>query len=65
MSNKYQPLADYLSALSVPEVRMTFADVEHVLGGKLPPVAYSSPAFWANSKTADSHGWAHLWQVHG
>lgn len=63
--SKYEKLANYLSGLADQKVSMTFADVEQVLGSKLPPVAYSSNAFWANSRTNDSHTWAHLWQGAG
>lgn len=63
--SKYEKLANYLCGLADQQVSMTFADVEKVLESKLPPVAYSSNAFWANSRTNDSHTWAHLWQGAG
>lgn len=59
--SKYQPLADYLATLEQPEIEMSFADIEAVLRSELPAVARRSPAFWANSRTDDSHNWAHRW----
>jgi hypothetical protein len=65
MSTKYQPLAEYLVSLDEDEIQLSFDDVEQVLGSKLPDVASNSNAFWANSKTDDSHIWSHLWQAAG
>ena len=59
--SKYQPLADYLSELSVDRVGLSFAEIERVLGEPLPLSARNHAAWWANSRTADSHTWAHLW----
>jgi hypothetical protein len=59
--SKYQPLADHLSRLQQDQVRLTFAEIERIAKLTLPQAAYSHSAWWANSRTRDSHGWAHLW----
>lgn len=59
--NKYQPLADYLQKTEFLEVKLTFQEIENIIKSKLPFSAKNFPAFWANSKTNDSHTWAHLW----
>jgi hypothetical protein len=59
--SKYQPLADYLSGLQQDHVQMSFAQIERVAKLTLPKAAYDHSAWWANSRTRDSHGWAHLW----
>lgn len=59
--SKYQPLADYLAGLRQDHVRLTFGDIERLAKITLPRAAYTHGAWWANSRTRDSHGWAHLW----
>lgn len=58
--NKYAPLADHLKAQVGDSVELTFAQIDHLVGG-LPPAAYNYAAWWANSRTEDSHNWAHQW----
>lgn len=59
--SKYKPLADYLGGLAQDHVQMTFGEIERTAKLTLPKAAYTYPAWWANSRTRDSHGWAHLW----
>ncbi len=59
--SKYAHLADYLRNQTSNEVRLSFADIERVLGSALPPCARKHPAWWANSRTNDTHTHAHLW----
>ncbi|MGJ0223511.1 HNH endonuclease, partial [Streptococcus pyogenes] len=59
--SKYQPLADHLSGLQQDQVRLTFGEIERLAKLTLPKAAYNHSAWWANSRTRDSHGWAHLW----
>lgn len=40
---------------------MTFGEIERLAKFTLPRTAYQHQAWWANSRTRDSHGWAHLW----
>jgi HNH endonuclease len=61
VAGQYKSLADYLSH-SVPDhVRLTFHEVEQILGFSLPDSARKYSAWWSNSRTKDSHTWAHLW----
>ncbi|MGD0763545.1 MAG: hypothetical protein ABR929_10235 [Roseiarcus sp.] len=48
-SSKYWPLTVYLRAQRGAQVRMSFAEIERVLGGKLPPSAASHRAWWSNN----------------
>lgn len=59
--NKYSPLASYLQALTKNEIRLSFADIEQIIDDNLPDSAREHPAWWANSRTPDSHTWSHLW----
>jgi hypothetical protein len=46
---KYTRLGDFLRAQPSPEVPMTFAEIERVIGGKLPPNSPQYPAWWSNN----------------
>ncbi len=46
---KYEPLAEFLKKQAGSEVRMSFAQIERVVGFKLPPVAQRHRAWWSNS----------------
>ena len=39
MASKYQPLGDFLAARETSPWRATFAGIEAILGGELPPSA--------------------------
>ena len=45
---KYQPLTDYLAALTADEATLTFAEIEAIIGTALPSSAWTS-RFWANA----------------
>jgi hypothetical protein len=45
---KYEPLGDYLRKQRGSEVCMTFAQIERVIGGKLPPSQHNR-AWWSNN----------------
>jgi len=45
---KYAPLGDYLRKQRAAEVPMTFAQIERVIGGKLPP-SQRNRAWWSNN----------------
>ena len=49
MASKYDPLGKYLSQQPISEVRLTFSDIERIVGTKLPPKAQRHPAWWSNS----------------
>ncbi len=63
--SKYAALADHLRSLSSLETRLSFADIEALIGGPLPESARKHRRWWGNSRTADSHTWAHLWLAAG
>lgn len=48
-SSKYQPLTMHLRAQRGAQVRMSFAEIERVIGAKLPPSAASHRAWWSNN----------------
>jgi hypothetical protein len=50
-SKKYRLLSDYLHNSEDDKVRLTFGDIERIIGFKPPPSAYIHRAFWANTKT--------------
>ena len=46
---KYEPLTNFLRRQKVRELRMTFEQIEKVIGEKLPPRAQHHRAWWSNS----------------
>lgn len=46
--SKYQPLQDYLLNSSQPEVQLTFAALEAIMGEALPASARDRKAWWSN-----------------
>lgn len=46
---KYARLGDFLRAQRSKEVAMTFAEIERVIGSKLPPSSPQYPAWWSNN----------------
>jgi hypothetical protein len=46
---KYSRLGEFLRAQRGKEVPMTFAEIERVIGGKLPPNSPQYPAWWSNN----------------
>jgi hypothetical protein len=57
---KYDPLQDYLGAASEPLLRLTFGQVERILGASLPASARKHPAWWANEQVG-THSHARAW----
>jgi hypothetical protein len=55
---RYDPLMRYLVGLDLDEVSLSFAEVESILGRRLPPSAREHQAWWANT---DSHSHARAW----
>ena len=59
---KYDPLRDYLERMSKIEWRAGFADVEKILGFRLPVSARKYPAWWANEESQKSvHSHSRSW----
>ncbi len=48
-AQRYQPLTAYLRGQRGDQVRMTFADIERVIGEKLPASANDYRAWWSNN----------------
>jgi|ERR1700761_4216787 hypothetical protein len=46
---KYSRLGEFLQAQRHKEIRMTFAEIERVIGSKLPPNSPQYPAWWSNN----------------
>ena len=46
--SKYDPLSRWLSQRISKRVPATFAEIEEILGFKLPPAARKWPPWWAN-----------------
>src|SRR5262249_33242652 len=47
--SKYLPLTEHLRKQAFSEVPMTFAEIERVIGGKLPPKAQHHRGWWSNN----------------
>jgi len=47
--SKYDLLGQYLKGQHTAEVPMTFAEIERVVGTKLPPSAYRHRPWWSNN----------------
>lgn len=48
---KYDRLGEFLKSQRAREVPMSFAEIERVIGGKLPPSSPQYPAWWSNNPT--------------
>ena len=49
MNSKYAPLASHLRDSGRAHVSMTFREIEHVIGARLPPAAFRHRALWSNN----------------
>ena len=60
-TGKYAPLQMHLNGLPPPEGRaqLSFAEIERIIGDKLPSSAHNHRAWWSNH--ADSHVQARAW----
>jgi hypothetical protein len=57
--SKYEPLYDHLKRQHLRRVRMSFAQIEKLIGAVLPPGARVHRAWWANEiDGAQSHAQA-------
>ena len=61
--SKYEPLPQFLSSVGGTLHRMSFTEIERILGFKLPKSAYEHEAWWSNNATGHSH--AHAWMKFG
>jgi hypothetical protein len=58
--SRYDGLRTYLSGRSEPQVRLSFADIERIIGQPLPSSARRHRAWWANERSG-SHVNARAW----
>lgn len=59
--SKYQPLQDHLGAMPHSRVRMSFGELEKILGFRLPNSAYIHSAWWANQTDTARRAHARAW----
>lgn len=52
---KYEPLKSYMAQTGVSRIRLTFQQVEEILGFSLPPSARKHPEWWSNHTKGHSH----------
>lgn len=64
-SPKYQPLIDHLEKSPGPQIELGFDSISQLLGTPLPDSAFKHSQWWGNSKSGDSHTWAHAWRAAG
>lgn len=55
--SRYAALADWLQSIpgDIDQVPLTFAEIEEIIGGKLPASAHSHRAWWANDAQGHPH----------
>ena len=58
--SKYESLPQFLNSIGGTAHRMSFSEIERVLGFKLPKSAYEHEAWWSNNATGHSHAGAWL-----
>jgi hypothetical protein len=58
--SKYESLPQFLGSAPGAVKRLSFAEIERVLGFKLPKSAYKHEAWWSNNATGHSHARAWL-----
>ena len=63
--SKYLPFVKYLAGLKEDDIRLSFDDIERILGFKPPFTAITYPAWWANSEVSYTHTSALLWMSAG
>jgi len=61
--SKYEPLSQFLDTLERPAHRMSFSEIERIVGFRLPKSAYEHQAWWSNNETGHSH--ARAWLASG
>ena len=58
-TSKYAPLQRHLERLGLKSIPMTFAEIERIVGAKLPPSARKHRPWWSNnaSNSVITHAW--------
>jgi hypothetical protein len=58
--SKYEALPQFLARKDQTARRMSFSEIESILGFRLPKSAYKHEAWWSNNQTGHSHARAWL-----
>jgi hypothetical protein len=58
---KYDPLRDHLDGARESLLRLSFSDIERILGGTLPASARKHPAWSGNEEQGGMHSHARAW----
>ena len=53
--SKYEPLPQFLDSVGKSAHRMSFTEIERIIGFKLPKSAYEYEAWWSNNPSGHSH----------
>jgi hypothetical protein len=62
--SRYDPLRKYLAERAEPVIRLSFAEIERIIGGQLPASARRHRPWWANERSG-SHVHASAWMGSG
>ncbi len=64
MGGKYQKLGEYLQRLTGNQVRLSFTEIEDILGFNLPASAYKHRPWWGNGGHVQANAWLNAgWRV--
>jgi hypothetical protein len=55
--SKYEPLTQFLQNQPGREVRLSFAQIEQIVGFKLPAAAQQERAWWSNTSSDSDKAW--------
>lgn len=55
MEKKYIPLATYFASASKSSMRLTFSEIEQIIGQQLPNAAYLNQSWWKKNKLPAKH----------
>lgn len=61
MTSKYEPFHRYLMTVSGDEHEMSFAEIEKILGYRLPVSAREYTAWWDNPSDGKTHPYTYAW----
>ncbi|WP_251047533.1 GNAT family N-acetyltransferase [Planococcus sp. ISL-110] len=59
LEKKYIPLADYFSGATNSSIKLTFSEIEQIMGQNLPNAAYLNKSWWKKTKAPAKH--FHAW----
>ncbi|MGE6369521.1 N-acetyltransferase family protein [Planococcus kocurii] len=59
LEKKYIPLANYFSGVTNSSIRLTFSEIEQIMGQNLPNAAYLNKSWWKKVKAPAKH--FHAW----